>query len=627
MRISGKINHGWINVLSKHWIVILVIITLAFSSIMISASIAMKSLRPHSRYKDGVTVDGVTGELYLIFTEYSSNSVMLTVRSRIFIDNPEVSGQFINISINSLKTDIFDNDPQQSQIFYINDWNLKEESVDIIVIAYFTVNNEKAVKIHLRFLAGTDDSTIPEILSSSGFLLSSMVILFIILRIIFSNKKKEYEVFHYGLSRGIRNENTCQHCGTSLHPDISFCTNCGQLIRKECSNPECDWKLPIHANFCPGCGFPSSNNLLFPRPNESALFKRVSMLILKFSFFGFTGLLIINTVLLLPAYTTVLTNLTLMNSIPIFILLPFPFLLFTLENIPLLLYVLVIFIIIFLMLVTTIFIDLTDLLKKTQEKNQYLDKIGDNVHELNENGLILLFKLFSISFAIQITITLLITSAGIHLSDPISLPSNNEPDELIDLLPSWSSYPSQFISLIFGLINAALYEELIVRVLLIGVPLLAIGLVNSLREQKLEKEMIQQLFGYDLARNRPINRTEWILILTSSIIFGVAHLLSWDIWKVIPAAIVGCFLGYIFIKRGLILAVILHAAYDYLGFFLMLKIVDFNSLLDSNPQFLNFLLAATVPLFYLVLLCCFFISGYIYLIRIINDFTRKQLKS
>jgi len=587
----------------------------------------MKSLRPHSRYKDGVTFDGVTGELYLIFTEYNSNSVMLTIRSRIFIDSPAESGQFINISINSLKTDIFDNNPQQSRVIYINDWNLRKESLEITVIAFFTTNNEQTVEIHFRFLAGIDDSTLPEFLSSVGFLISVLVIFFVILRIISSGRKKEYEVFHYGLSQGLRNDNICQYCGTLLHPDISFCTNCGQLIRKVCSNPECDWKYPIHANFCPGCGFPSSDSLLPPRHHKSTLFKRLSTVILKFSFFGFTGLLIINSVLLLPAYTTILTNLTLLNSIHIFILLPFPFLLFTLENIPLLLYVLAVFVTIFLMLFTQIFSDLTALVKSNQEKSRYLHKIGDSFHELNENGLILLFKLFSISFAIQITITLLITFAGITLSDPISLPSSNEPDEFNDILPSWSSYPSQFISLIFGLINAALYEEIIVRVLLIGAPLLAIGLVKSLRERKIEKRVIQNLFGYNLARNRPINRIEWVLILSSSIIFGLAHLLSWDIWKVIPAAIVGCFLGYAFIKRGLVLAVILHAAYDYLGFFLMLKIVDINSLLDNNTEILSYLLAATVPLFYLILLGSFFISGYIYLIRMISDFSRKQLKS
>jgi hypothetical protein len=106
------------------------------------------------------------------------------------------------------------------------------------------------------------------------------------------------------------------------------------------------------------------------------------------------------------------------------------------------------------------------------------------------------------------------------------------------------------------LANAAVWEEVIVRVLLIGVPLLMIDIIR--------RKMRKDWHAYILGGRFKFGTPEVALILISASIFGYAHYLGgWGIWKIPAAAIGGVAFGYLFLKFGLAAAIVMHFATDY----------------------------------------------------------------
>jgi len=87
----------------------------------------------------------------------------------------------------------------------------------------------------------------------------------------------------------------------------------------------------------------------------------------------------------------------------------------------------------------------------------------------------------------------------------------------------------------YALANASVWEEIVSRVLLLGIPLLA----------------IDYLFR------------ECGLALFSAIMFGLAHVGGWDFYKLIPSTVAGLFLAYMFMKHGLYASIMLHFAVDF----------------------------------------------------------------
>jgi hypothetical protein len=119
---------------------------------------------------------------------------------------------------------------------------------------------------------------------------------------------------------------------------------------------------------------------------------------------------------------------------------------------------------------------------------------------------------------------------------------------------------------LFLLANASVWEELIVRVLLIGLPLI---LVNLLRKNRMNK-----WHSYFLGGGFKIGTPEATLIVVSAAIFGYAHYAGgWGAWKIIPASAGGLAFGYLFLRFGLAASIMLHFATDYLG----MPIEVFNS--------------------------------------------------
>jgi hypothetical protein len=111
---------------------------------------------------------------------------------------------------------------------------------------------------------------------------------------------------------------------------------------------------------------------------------------------------------------------------------------------------------------------------------------------------------------------------------------------------------------LFALANAPVWEEVIVRVLLIGLPLL---IIHSVRRKR-----SRPLYSYILGGKFKFGIPEVVLVIASATIFGYAHFLGgWGFWKVPAAAIGGVAFGYLFLRHGLPAAIVMHFAVDYTG--------------------------------------------------------------
>ncbi len=112
--------------------------------------------------------------------------------------------------------------------------------------------------------------------------------------------------------------------------------------------------------------------------------------------------------------------------------------------------------------------------------------------------------------------------------------------------------------LLFSLANAPVWEEIIVRVLMIGVPLLFIDLIR----RKFRKDWYRYFLGGSIKIGIP----ETALIIFSATMFGFAHYLGgWGEWKIPAAGIAGLAFGYLFLKFGLAASITLHFMFDYMS--------------------------------------------------------------
>ena len=107
----------------------------------------------------------------------------------------------------------------------------------------------------------------------------------------------------------------------------------------------------------------------------------------------------------------------------------------------------------------------------------------------------------------------------------------------------------------YVLANASFYEEIVVRVLLIGLPLAIFYLIRDKRV-----DLPRMLFG----RFERLDTAFWVLAIISSIMFGVAHVGAWTWYKAIPTAVSGIAFAWLYGKYGLPAAVLLHYTFDYI---------------------------------------------------------------
>jgi len=154
------------------------------------------------------------------------------------------------------------------------------------------------------------------------------------------------------------------------------------------------------------------------------------------------------------------------------------------------------------------------------------------------------------------------------LSIAVGILTNPPEPSFFSEIPEWY--------LIFSLLNAPVYEELIFRVLMIGVPMMLGSL--ALRGSGISRGRVpagsrsgryvlgsfRYLLGGGMSRRTPlpILLPALLFLGASSAVFGLAHAPGYGIWKVLPAGLAGLAMGYLFLRHGLHAAIIFHFATD-----------------------------------------------------------------
>ena len=163
---------------------------------------------------------------------------------------------------------------------------------------------------------------------------------------------------------------------------------------------------------------------------------------------------------------------------------------------------------------------------------------------------------FGSSMMVQILIILLIYGSGSSI---------NIPDLPTDLGQSILLYT-----------NAGVWEEIASRVLLIGVPMVAIATIKHYRNP------LRYLLG-----GFGINKTTIILILISSAFFAIGHLNGWG-WNKIPLVLIGgLVMGWLYARFGLHACIMFHCLTDLMS-------VGADSFAITLPIYLMVLLIGAV---------------------------------
>lgn len=171
----------------------------------------------------------------------------------------------------------------------------------------------------------------------------------------------------------------------------------------------------------------------------------------------------------------------------------------------------------------------------------YIALRGDGTPSLSEpNALFVITRLFAMSLFVAFTVDRVASLLGIV---PVLPPSLQNP-ALGDILVS--------------LAHASVWEELITRVLLLGLPLL---LIHFAGRGKLEQPWPRYVLGGGFT----LEGAAIPLLLFQAAVFGSAHLWGWDAWKVPSATVFGIALGYLFLRYGLAACIALHFLVDYLS--------------------------------------------------------------
>ena len=108
----------------------------------------------------------------------------------------------------------------------------------------------------------------------------------------------------------------------------------------------------------------------------------------------------------------------------------------------------------------------------------------------------------------------------------------------------------------YELLEASVWEEVITRILLIGVPFALIAFFAK----KEGKASWKYLFG-----GCGFNRVTLVLIFFSAFIFGAGHLTNWQSWKFFTTFAFGLIAGYLFCKYGVYATIMIHFLTDYMS--------------------------------------------------------------
>ncbi|MBS3817657.1 MAG: CPBP family intramembrane metalloprotease [Candidatus Thermoplasmatota archaeon] len=310
--------------------------------------------------------------------------------------------------------------------------------------------------------------------------------------------------------------------------------------------PRCG--LEMENGRCPSCGY-TTEDVAPPSEGSSPSDSRKDFIknfvtILAASLF--LGYLILNAVMVLWSVNIILPE-TFVNEEVIFIVLPIPIGLFKISGYWFATFYLFLVGTLLLSLITIFYTGIKDFFLYFKEVlSGRFDKIKNK--DRLESPLLRLVCIFTALLFITYIYLLLLEFGGRSPTSPG-----------LEDQPIWWQ--------IYSLTRAVVWEEIVVRMAFIGLPMLAYAAIKGKR--KLRKYLLGG-FGFN-------SWTPAILVLVSSSIFAMAHLPGWDIYKMFPTFIAGLAFGYLFVKDGLHSAIMLHFFWNFMSVpDKVVEISDFN---------------------------------------------------
>jgi hypothetical protein len=379
----------------------------------------------------------------------------------------------------------------------------------------------------------------------------------------------------------------CPRCGEYEAEGFAFCGGCGKDLgpvadsepRSESASGRCSRCNEYEAEgfaFCGGCG----NNLKgfdgpVPRSAEPEPPKYSFLTIILSVVCVFVLFIALFEALALVVNSGDVFNFLSDKTSGFFMLLPFPEVVFSLQELALQLYWMIIVFIILSCVATTI-MKFASAAKKPGGIAKH-----DNVEKTSAFWT-------GVFISAMIFINFVVVFVTLMLGSDVTTPDFGDKLEQMFLLA-----------------DAAFWEEIVTRLLYIGVPMAIISLAVTKRI-----ESLKCVFG-----GFEMSTAAVVLIVISSAIFGMAHYGGWDdqAWKVLTSGIMGAFLGYVFVRFGLYASILLHfitnylSSFDWMGiggfevavtlcllaagavasYYLLRRIVDSREAIKSLPMFRN----------------------------------------
>ncbi|MCJ2555353.1 MAG: CPBP family intramembrane metalloprotease [Candidatus Thermoplasmatota archaeon] len=143
--------------------------------------------------------------------------------------------------------------------------------------------------------------------------------------------------------------------------------------------------------------------------------------------------------------------------------------------------------------------------------------------------------------------------------------------------PFFSEAPEWYV--LYTTVNAAVWEEIATRLLLIGLPMALAAFVTRLPRvvtgnaghnpgrARYLAGALKYLFGGQLREGSP-RAALFVgggLVLASAAIFGYLHVPAWGAWKFVDTFLAGLALGYLFLRHGILASILLHLSVNSLG--------------------------------------------------------------
>lgn len=182
---------------------------------------------------------------------------------------------------------------------------------------------------------------------------------------------------------------------------------------------------------------------------------------------------------------------------------------------------------VYLMLIAAVAVSVFILIKKSIKPI-----VEKDTEKFKETPFFKMVTLFAALYFLEFAFTLILQICGVQLD---TLPER----------PTWQW--------MFDLLNASVWEELITRVLFLGLPLFVIGLAMK------KKQLWKCLLG-----GCGMSRTALVFIIFSAFIFGAGHLNNWGSWKFFTTFAFGLIAGYLFCRCGLYATISMHFLTDYI---------------------------------------------------------------